>query len=169
MPAPPKPERRENKPRRPIARSKKPISRGKRPNRIRQSSSGKAKHAADLAWAKAVRVKGPCIARGMRLFSDTEWRVGEMHGRMVTIEHQRCDEITAAHVLRRGYLATRHDIDNGVPLCFSAHSFFTRHPDQWQEFISSYLGADKYEALRQKAMQGPKQAERFPLRDEEAR
>ncbi len=165
----PKPPKRGPKPRKPLKRASRPIARGSRPAAVRRSQSGKAKHSADIAWAKAVRAKGPCIARGMRLFSDTEWRVGEMHGRMVTIEHQRCDEITAAHVLRRGYLATRHDLDNGVPLCFSAHSFFTRHPDQWQEFISSYLGAGKYEALRRKAIQGPKQTERFPLRDEEAR
>lgn len=156
MPAPAKPERRGPKPRKPIKRSSKPIDRRSRPAAVRRTSSGKAKYAADLDWAKAVRAKGPCIARGIRLFSDTEWRVGELHGRMVTIEHQRCDELTAAHVIRRGYLATRHDIDNGVPLCFSAHSFFTRHPGQWEEFISRYLGAEKYEELRTKALKGNK-------------
>ena len=157
MPVLLKPARTGPKPKRPIKRSAKPIARRKRPNRIRQSSSGKAKHAADLAWATAVRATGPCIARAMRLFADTEWRVGERHGRIVTIEHQRCDEITAAHVIRRGYLATRNDIENGGPRCFSAHSFFTRHPDQWVDFISEYLGADEYERLRHKAMHGPNQ------------
>lgn len=155
MPAPPKPARRLPKPRKPLKRSLKPIERRSRPAAVRRTSSGKEKHAADLAWSKAVRAKGPCIARGMRLFSDTEFRLGERHGRVVTIEHQRCDELTAAHIIRRGYLATRHDVDNGVPLCFSAHSFFTRHPDQWTDFILDYLGSEKYEALRKKALAGP--------------
>lgn len=159
MPASHKPERRGPKPRKPINRNSKPIARRSRPASVRRTSSGKARHAEDIAWSKAVRAKGPCIARGMILFSDLEWRVGDLHGRTVGFEHPRCDELTAAHVIRRGYLATRHDPDNGVPLCFSAHDFFTRHPDQWQEFISSYLGAEKYEALRQKAMRGPKSNE----------
>lgn len=157
MPAPQKPVKRLPKPRKPLKRSSKPIARRSRPAAVRRTSSGKAKHAEDLAWSRAVRAKGPCIARGMRLISEQD--LGERIGWMVTIEHQRCDEITAAHVIRRGYLATRHDTDNGVPLCFSAHDFFTRHPDQWQEFISNYLGAEKYEALRQKAMRGPKSNE----------
>lgn len=154
MPAPAKPERRGPKPRKPIKRSTTPIKRRSRPAAVRRTSSGKAKHAADLAWSKSVRSKGPCIAQGIPLFSETEWNVGERNGTIVTIEHRKCDRLTAAHVIRRGYLATRHDLDNGVPLCLSAHSFFTRNPDAWRDFVSLHLGAEKYEELRTKALKG---------------
>lgn len=154
MPAPAKPERRGPKPRKPIKRSTTPIKRRSRPAAVRRTSSGKAKHAADIAWSKAVREKGPCIARGMLL--ESREYLGDLIGTVVTIEHRRCDELTAAHVISRRYLATRHDLDNGVPLCFSAHDFFTRNPERWIEFISIYLGAEKYEELRTKALKGNK-------------
>lgn len=181
MPAPPKPPKRGPKPRKPIKRSgiermvtqdmvrvgnsigktfdrmalDRMPKRRKRPNRIRQTENGKAKHKADLAWSKAVRAKGPCIAKNEDLFVvvAVDTRTGT-----VTLGpiHPPCGAITAAHVFSRRYLATRHDLDNGVPLCLFAHDFFTRHPDRWVEFISDYLGAEKYEALRRKAMAGPK-------------
>ena len=144
MPAPAKSERRGPKPRKPIKRSTTPIKRRSRPAAVRRTSSGKAKHAADIAWSKAVRAKGPCIARGIQLFDGMD------------VIHHRCDDLTAAHVISRRYLATRHDLDNGVPLCFSAHDFFTRNPERWIEFISIYLGAEKYEELRTKALKGNK-------------
>lgn len=153
----PKPPKRGPKPKKPLKRATKPIGRRSRPAQVRRSASGKAKHSADAAWSKMVRAKGPCIARGKMLSAAVAWRIGDMEGSTVSIEHQECSpDLTAAHIIRRGYLATRHDPDNGVPLCLEAHDFFTRHPDEWQTFISDHIGADKYEALRRKAMLGPK-------------
>lgn len=181
--APPKPTKRGPKPRKPIKRSRLAYTKAgecpkcggprvnsigafhkrtcpdyeapRRPNRIRQTPKGKAKHKADLAWSKAVRAKGPCIARNERLFVVTGVDTITKKIELSQI-HPPCDTITAAHVMRRGYLATRHDIENGEPLCFTAHDFFTRHPDEWEAFIRRHLGEERYEALRKKAMAGPK-------------
>lgn len=153
----PKPPKRGPKPRKPLKRASRPIARSSRPAAVRRSQSGKAKRAADLAWAQAVRAKGPCIARGKVMIAEITWHIGGVGGSAVEISHQECrGGLTAAHVIRRGYLATRTDLANGVPLCFEAHDFMTRHPDRWVDFISEYLGADEYERLRRKAMAGPK-------------
>lgn len=157
-----KPAKRGPKPCRPIARSKKPIPRSSRPAKVRRTAGGKAKHAADLAWAKAIRAKGPCVAKGEPFAYRTEWFLetpaGFRRESAITYHAHRCPgtEVEAAHIIRRGYAATRTDLDNGVPLCHSAHAYFTERPEAWIAFAKRTIGSEKYEALRQKAIQGPK-------------
>lgn len=131
-----KPPRRGPKPKRPIKRSS-------RPARVRKTASGKAKHAADLAWANAVRESGPCAA----ILSGVSW-FGH---------HSRCEgQIEAAHIVSRRYAGTRHDPQNGLPLCHGVHSFFTEHPRLWDAFVTQKIGADAYAQLKAKAQKGPK-------------
>lgn len=154
----PKPPKRGPKPRRTIARSKTPIQRNSRPARMRRTAGGKAKHSADLAWAKAVRAKGRCAARGTAhvivvevardVFVETVW------------EHLDCaGPIDAAHGFPRTFSATRIDPENGWPLCRLAHQTFTAHPKAWMDFMRRTLGEAEYERLRRKALAGPKAKE----------
>lgn len=148
MPAPPKPARRLPKPRKPLKRSLKPIERRSRPAAVRRSSSGQKKHAADLAWSKAVRAKGPCFALGKvyPAFRD---------GGLWT--HSFCQgPIQACHIHSRRYLATRTDERNGVPMCAFMHDWFTARPEDWKTWISEQIGHELYEELRQKALAGSK-------------
>lgn len=151
MPAPQKPVKRLPKPRKPLKRSSKPIARRSRPAAVRRTSSGKAKHSADLAWAKTVRAKGPCFALGKvyPAFRDGGlWR------------HSFCQgQIQACHIHSRRYLATRTDERNGVPMCAFMHDWFTARPKDWETWISDQIGPELYEELRQKAMRGPKSNE----------
>lgn len=141
--APIKPARRGRKPPVPIKRSE------KKPSRVRNSKKAKAKHAADLAWSKAVRSKGPCFALGKvyAAFGDGgHWR------------HSFCQgPIQACHIHSRRYLATRTDERNGVPMCAYMHDWFTVRPEDWKTWISKQIGQELYEELRLKALAGPKE------------
>ena len=132
----PKPEKRQPKPRKPIQRSG-------RPARVRRTPRGKAIHAADLKWAKAIRESGPCAALGVMYGSLAE-------GYEVT--HSVCyTPITAAHIVSRRYASTRTDPRNGMPLCLGIHSFFTAHPKEWEAFVVKKIGQKRLEALKAKA------------------
>lgn len=136
-----KPPKRGPKPRKPIKRSSKPIARKSRPAPVRRSESGRAKSAADREWSRAVLAKGPCAALG-------RWGHIACFGR-----------IDPAHIQSRRYLATRHDVSNGLPLCRFIHDWFGRHPEEFEAFVRTRIGDAEYERLRLKAIQGPKQSE----------
>jgi len=40
-----------------------------------------------------------------------------------------------AHVIRRGYLKTRHDVGNGLALCRICAEHLTRHPAEWRAWL----------------------------------
>lgn len=40
-----------------------------------------------------------------------------------------------AHLKSRGEACIRHEPSNAVPLCHAHHFRFTKHPDEWYEFI----------------------------------
>jgi len=133
-------------------KAKRPIARTSKPSRIRKTAKGKTKHAADLAWAKAIRESGPCAARGVL----TLWNDGKGP---VAYRHDICHgPIEAAHIVSRRYSATRTDLRNGLPLCHYVHAFFTSHPLAWDAFIAYKIGKTAYSTLKQKALTGPKAA-----------
>ena len=121
----------------------KPIKRGKPPARVRQTKAGKAKHAADRKWAEGVKAKGSCAALGMFLGASYGTHIGCGGG-----------PIDAAHILRRGYLATRHDVRNGLPLCRDIHEYYTKRPLAFERFCRELIGDALYDELRAKALGG---------------
>lgn len=141
---------------------KKPIKRSSRPARVRKTASGKARHSADIAWAKAVREIGPCAAIGERFPEEWlhQWTDGtgqvRSDERTYFILHRCEGQIEAAHIVRRGYAATRTDKTNGLPLCHWAHAWFTNHPLAWEAFVTKKIGAEKFSELKAKAHKGPK-------------
>ena len=140
-----KPPRRGPKP-------KKPIARTSRPSRVRKSAAGRAKLAADLAWAKAVRESGPCAALGYEYHNLLDPR-----GRPLPVAHHMCfSATTAAHIVSRRYAATRTEKRNGLPLCLRMHQWFTSHPLAWEAFVTQKIGAEAFAALKAKAQAGPK-------------
>lgn len=153
-----KPPKRGPKPRKPIKRSSKPIARKSRPAPVRRSESGRAKSAADREWSRAVRAKGPCAALGNW---ETYRGVSESGANSVHyLVHRECfGRIDPAHIQSRRYLATRHDVSNGLPLCRFIHDWFGRHPEEFEAFVRTRIGDAEYERLRLKAIQGPKQSE----------
>lgn len=67
---------------------------------------------------------------------------------------QKCElpyGLTASHIIGRKYSATRTDLSNLQVLCFSCHSRFTDFPLEFAAWISSTIGDEEYERLRQKA------------------
>lgn len=40
-----------------------------------------------------------------------------------------------AHVVRRSYLKTRHDVANGLALCRQCHGYFGAHPEEWRTWL----------------------------------
>lgn len=128
------------KPKRPIRRSAMKATR-KRLSPVRQTKAGRRKRRADLKWSKAVLASGPCAAMAFSFVSSG-----------VSWVHLKCfGRIDPAHIFSRRYAATRTDPSNGVPLCRTAHTWFTEHPRAWEDFCAAFLGAEKYAALRAKA------------------
>lgn len=161
MSAPPKPARRGRKPKRPIARSKEPIPRRSRPAAFRRTDPAKERLKADREWARAIRAKGPCAAIGETFFYKTRSHFitedVDQETVVITRATHRCADplfLEAAHIIRRGYAATRTDLDNGLPLCHFAHAYFTERPEAWINFVKRKIGVEKYEALRIKALEG---------------
>lgn len=59
----------------------------------------------------------------------------------------------AAHIFSRGIKRTRHDLDNGISLCYGDHRWFdSRSKEDKEAFARSFLGDERYEQLRQKAI-----------------
>lgn len=132
----------------PAPRIKKPK---RRPPRVSKRPSRQAELKADAKWAKAVGESGPCAALGIFVqWVDSFWNDAALN-------HGFCiGPITAAHVMSRRYAATRTDKRNGLPLCLTVHDFFTAHPIAWDAFVVEKIGRSRYEALRKKALAGPK-------------
>jgi len=83
----------------------------------RASKPKPRKHAAaDRKWSKAVR---------------------ERDGHTC----QRCSRPAgeSAHIIRRGYKATRLNPDNGLALCHACADYLTRHPNEWREWLEKYM------------------------------
>lgn len=69
---------------------------------------------------------------------------------------RRCGEtsgLDAAHIMSRRYKATRHDMEtpNIIALCRSCHKWNHDYPQEFEEWVISWMGEQKYEELRQKA------------------
>lgn len=91
--------------------------------------------AADARWSKAVRERDNYTCQ----------RCGKQHLTNSVGLH-------AAHVFSRGIKRTRHDIDNGISLCYGDHRWFdSRSKEDRETFARSILGDEKYEALRERA------------------
>jgi 5-methylcytosine-specific restriction endonuclease McrA len=93
---------------------------------------------ADLAWSKAVRERD-----GYRCQLCGRW-YGPGSGRAVQGLH-------AAHIFSRNNLAVRHDLDNGVTLCYAHHRWAHENPVAFAEWVKRRLGEARYEALRRRA------------------
>lgn len=63
--------------------------------------------------------------------------------------------LECAHLIRRGFKATRWDPRNAVALCAGHHGWMTNHPLAWADWRQERLGASWPELLR-KAYGGPK-------------
>lgn len=60
----------------------------------------------------------------------------------------------AAHIFSRGNPHVRHDLDNGIALCFYHHRFFAHSsPVEFVDFIKEWMGIEKFEALKKRALQ----------------
>lgn len=118
-----KPPKRGPKPR-------KAIKRGSRPSRVRKTASGRAKHAADIAWAKAVKAKHPTCT--FRLYC------------------AGAPTVDAAHVFGKGaYPRLRAVLANGVGACRTCHEFYDHvmTPGQRKTWAILYLGQHVVDGL----------------------
>lgn len=131
--APPKPVKAEKEP-------KRWIKRGVKPSHVRQTPAGQEKHRKDREWSKAVKAANYCAYHN---------RYG---GKCRT-------PLTAAHWMRRGYLATRHLKANGLPLCLERHDYMGRHPKRWATLVIRTIGREMAERIYWLAMRGPKAEE----------
>ena len=68
---------------------------------------------------------------------------------------RRCGQTTGlqcAHICSRRYLSTRWDLDNAMCLDSGCHIYFTHHPIEWDLFVISCIGEEKYNALKKRAL-----------------
>lgn len=80
--------------------------------------------------------------------------------------------LTCAHIVRRSWAATRTDLENGIPLCSSHHSYLDLHLYDLITYVDLTRGAGTYEALQAKADAGIAATGMSPLlfwRNERAR
>jgi hypothetical protein len=91
--------------------------------------------AADRRWSRAVRERDEFTCQ----------RCGTKHA-------ENSFGLHAAHVFSRGIQRTRHDLDNGLSLCYGDHRWYdSRSREEREEFARSILGDVRYEALRERA------------------
>lgn len=60
-----------------------------------------------------------------------------------------------AHICSRRYHATRWLEENALCLCAGCHKFYTDRPLEWEFFISSLIGENKFRDLKSKALLEP--------------
>lgn len=61
------------------------------------------------------------------------------------------------HVIKRRYLNTRWDIENGRALCRTHHVWAETNPQAYEDLIIEEIGEEAYQALREKALMVVKQ------------
>ena len=87
----------------------------------------------------------------LRRLLDTEWsRVIRLRERCARCSTDK--NLQAAHIFSRRNLATRWDLDNGLPLCYACHFYWAhKEPVYFMDLVKEYLGEVKLMFLRQKA------------------
>lgn len=93
--------------------------------------------ACDRLWSIAVRMKtnGRC------------WYCMNRRGR------PSVPAVNSHHIFSRRHIATRHDLDNGVPLCFYCHTTIAHQdPAIFLDAVRELLGEAKYNALKHRSL-----------------
>jgi hypothetical protein len=101
--------------------------------RRRRTRSQIDKSACDRLFSELVRARGACQRCG------------------TTSEHA---QLQCAHIVSRRYTATRCDFANAWCLCAACHRRLTEHPDEHVLFAHLTRGADGYDAIRRRALDG---------------
>ena len=85
---------------------------------------------------------------------DAEWSkaVRERDGNKC----QRCGSeraLNGAHIFgKKAHPATRHDVENGICLCWPCHRWWAhQEPIEFAEFVKGKLGKRRFEALMRRA------------------
>ena len=91
-----------------------------------------AKQEADRLFSLAVRSRGACESCGTR------------------------EDLQAAHICSRRYASVRHSLDNAFCLCRAHHLLYTLRPLEWDEFVTSKIGAEAYADLKRRALTATK-------------
>lgn len=90
---------------------------------------------ADSRWSKAVRERDGYRCR----------RCGKQHATNSTGLH-------AAHIFSRGILRTRHDVINGLAMCWGCHVVFDHmEKSERENFARLMIGDEEYDALKERA------------------
>lgn len=67
---------------------------------------------------------------------------------------EKCESthyLQAAHIYSRRFVATRHDLNNGLCLCAKCHRWGHDKPLDFGKWVEEYLGGDIVNCLRTKA------------------
>ena len=94
---------------------------------MRKRTQASLKKEADTLWSKIIRSYGRC----------------EKCGSTATLN--------AAHIYSRRFVATRHDLSNGLCLCVACHRWGHDKPLDFARWVESYIGGDIVNELSQKA------------------
>ena len=54
----------------------------------------------------------------------------------------------AHHIFTRARKSTRHDVDNGISVCFGCHMWSHRNPLEFHDWMKGELGPELYEDLQ---------------------
>ena len=89
---------------------------------------------ADIKWAKLIKKRD-------------NWTCQKCG----TVYPKKSRGLHAAHIFSRRFKRTRHDVLNGVSLCFGCHMNFHSSPLEFHEWAEEYLGTEEYEVLKGRA------------------
>lgn len=93
----------------------------------RKRSQKSMKAECDRLWSKVIRGHGSCE------------RCGSTH------------YLQAAHIYSRRFVATRHDLNNGLCLCAKCHRWNHDKPLDFAKWVEEYIGGDIVNELSRKA------------------
>jgi len=97
-----------------------------------------AKKVADKRFSKETRALGMCMGKVKWLGPEFECK----------------GPLQCAHIVSRRYLAVRWEDDNSLPLCAAHHMWLDTHPLEKDKQAIKWLGEDRFEELKNKAMAG---------------
>ena|SRR3990167_889481 len=89
----------------------------------------------------------PNKAKCDKIFSEIIRKAGKC------LRCQNTYNLQTAHIFSRGYYTIRWDLDNAVCLCSKCHVYFTFKPIQWELWVVSWMGQEKYDNLKKKALE----------------
>ena len=96
----------------------------------------------DFLFSKVVRLPGRCVV-------DLDWFIKNTDRKPQDVRHS--GQLQCSHRQSRRYYGTRWDLRNADPMCSACHTWFTRHPIEFEEWQKEVSGEAEFERNKAQA------------------